>query len=172
MTSAAVGLTFYFQGGEIQKISQDPNIIPSYVIINSFSSNGVGYICLSWIEEHNTVVSNFINSLKKTNSIGASLLAFIFTSIENNYLSEDWWSSLKFSQKNYLMDLYSQGIITSTHSDALVNARDLLAFKIIATKKFEFMHHRFIKNNQKYFWLKTRPPQHLSLRKRYAGRIF
>ena len=121
MTSAAVGPTFDFQGGEIQSISQDPNIIP-------------GYICLSWIKEHNTVASNFVDSLKKTGSIGASLLAFIFTSIENNYLSEGWWSSLRSSQKDYLMSLYSQGIMTSTYSDVLVNAKDLLAFKIIATQ--------------------------------------
>jgi len=134
MTSAAVGLTFDFQGGELQSISQDPNIIPSYVIINSFSSNGVGYICLSWIEEHNTVASNFIGSLKKTSSIGASLLAFIFTSLENNYLSENWWSSLELSQKDYLMGLYSQGVMKPTYSDALVNAKDLLAFNITATK--------------------------------------
>lgn len=134
MTSAAVSLTFDFQGGELQSISQDPNIIPGYVIINSFSSNGVGYICLSWIEEHNSVASNFVDSLKKTNSIGASLLAFIFTSIENNYLSEDWWSSLGSSQKDHLMSLYSQGIVKPIYSDALVNAEDLLAFKITDTQ--------------------------------------
>lgn len=134
MTSAAVGLTFDFQGGEVQRISQDPNIIPSYIIINSFSSNGVGYICISWIEEHNIVASKFVESLKRTSSIGASLLAFIFTAIENNYLSEDWWSSLESSQKDYLMGLYSQGVMTSTYSDALVDAEDLLAFKITATQ--------------------------------------
>jgi hypothetical protein len=135
MTSAAVGPTFDFQGAEVQSISQDPNVIPSYVIINSFSGNGAGYICLSWIEEHNTVVSKFVDSLKRTNSIGASLLAFIFTAIENNYLSEDWWSSLESAQKDYLMGLYSQGVMTSTYSDSLVNTKDLLAFKITATQR-------------------------------------
>lgn len=134
MTSAAVGPTFDFQGGELQSISQDPNVIPGYVIINSFSSNGIGYICLSWIEEHNTVASKFVESLKKTNCIGASLRAFIFISIENNYLSEAWWSSLESSQRDYLVGLYSQGVMTSTYSDALVNAKELLAFKITGTQ--------------------------------------
>lgn len=134
MTSAVVAPKFDFQGGEVQSISKSPNIIPSYVIINSFSSNGAGYICLSWIEEHSTVASKFVDSLKKTSCIGASLLAFIFTSIENNYLSEAWWLSLEFSHKTYLTNLYSQGVDKPIDSDALVNAKELLAFKITATQ--------------------------------------
>ncbi len=130
MTSTAVGPTFDFQGNKLQSISQDPEVIPSYIMINSFSSNGVGYICLSWIQEHDSVVSAFIGSLKQTSSVSASILAFIFTSIENNYISEIWWSSLDSSSKEYLMNLYSQGVMMPTNSDALVNTKDLLAFKI------------------------------------------
>lgn len=135
MTSAAVGPTFDFQGKKIQIISQNSNDIPSYLIINSFSSKGVGYICMSWIEEHSSVGKKFYDSLQKTRSVGGSLLAFIFTNIENNYLSEDWWRSLDSDQKSYLINLYSQGVMLPTFSDALTNAQDLQAFQIKSTEK-------------------------------------
>jgi len=134
MTSAAVAPMYDFQGKKIQSISQDPNDIPSYIIINSFSSNGLGYICLSWVDEHSLVASRFYESLKQSSSIEASLVAFIFTSLENNYISECWWSSLGAPQRSYLMNLYSQGVMIPTYSDALVNTKDLQAFKIIDTK--------------------------------------
>ena len=130
MTSAAVGPTFDFQGKKIQEISQNPSDIPSYIIINSFSSNGVGYICLSWIEEHSSIGNKFYKSLQNTKTIEGSLLGFIFTNIENNYLAEDWRNSLESSQKSYLMHLYSQGVMIPTYSDALINAKDLQAFQI------------------------------------------
>ena len=135
MTSAAVGPTFDFQGKKIQKFSQDPDEIPSYIIINSFSSQGVGYICLPWIDEHKSVGESFYKSLQNSDCIEGSLLAFIFTNIENNYLSEDWWSALNSTEKSYLMGLYYQGVMIPTYSDALRNALDLKAFQVIITTK-------------------------------------
>jgi len=133
MTSAAVGPTFDFQGNQVQVISQDPKKIPSYIIINSFSSNGIGYISLSWIREHSSVGRKFYNSLKNSISVEASLLAFIFTNIENNYISIDWWGSLNTTDKSYLMGLYSQGVMIPTYSDALISHKNLHAFRITST---------------------------------------
>ena len=136
MTSATVAPAFDFQGETIQDLSQqNSNDIPGYIMINSFSCSGLGYICLSWVDGHSHIVDKFYKSLMNTPNIAASLLAFIFASIENNYLSEEWWNSLDDSQKSYLMDLFSQGVRIPLYDCALKDAKDLQAFNIIATQK-------------------------------------
>ncbi|WGL16802.1 SEC-C domain-containing protein [Microbulbifer bruguierae] len=134
MTSAAVAPRFDFQGKELQKISMQPEKIPSYIIVNSFSSASTGYICLSCIDEHIPAADQFYASLCNSKSIEDSLTAFIFLSIENNYLSEEWWSGLGKPQKSYIENLFSQGVTTPTVSDALIDTKDLGAFEIENTK--------------------------------------
>ena len=108
MTSAIIGLTFDFQGNKIQNISKDPKSIPDYLTINIFSSNGIGYVVLSWLESHKKGCIHFYKSLMKTASPPDSLTIFIFAMIENIYLSEEWWNNLNGSNKAALSKAISQ----------------------------------------------------------------
>lgn len=138
MASAAVAPTVDFQGNLIQSITSDPKIIPDYLIINVFSSNGTGYIVLSWVEEHQKTCMELYKSLMKTSSPEDSLTVFLFAMIENIYLSEEWWNNLVEEDKEYLMKIFSHGITTHTVNDVLVTNKSLNSFKIVETIEIGF----------------------------------
>ena len=140
MASAVVGLTFDFQGNKIQNMSKDPNVIPDYLTINVFSSNGNGYIVLSWLELQKKSCIHFYKSLMKTKSPSDSLALFIFAMIENIYLSEEWWLNLKAGEKKVLTNVISQGVDTPTFNDVLITDETFEAFNIIKTTSIGFSH--------------------------------
>lgn len=83
-----------FEGNRIQNLA-DLTIAAEYVIFNSFSSGGRGYVVFTWLETAKTVES-FIRSLMKYDirSLKNALLRFFFSVSENIYISPAWWSSL------------------------------------------------------------------------------
>lgn len=138
MSSAAGAPTIDFQGNLIQSITSDPKIIPDYLIINVFSSNGTGYIVLSWVNTHKKTCIELYKSLMKTSSLEDSLTVFLFAMTENIYLSEEWWNNLGEEDKNYLMNIFSQGITSHTDNDVLITNKDLNCFKIVKTIEIGF----------------------------------
>lgn len=140
MTSAVVGPTVDFQGRLIQTFSNNPSQIPDNLIINAFSSNGIGYIVLSWLETHKKSCINLYQSLMKTDSPSDSLTLFIFAMVENIYLSEDWWFHLEENNRKTLINTFSQGITTPTYNDVLITKNIFGAFNIIKTTLLGFIH--------------------------------
>ncbi len=152
MASSSLVLTFDFQGNQIQEISQEPNAIPDYLTINVFSSNGVGYVVLTWLVSQKKSCTHFYKSLMKTKSPSDSLTLFIFTMIENIYMSEEWWLNLSSTEKTTLsnailvgLDLYIPIFIgidnpTFSDTDALITDKKFEAFNIIKTESIGFNH--------------------------------
>lgn len=140
MTSGVLGLTFDFQGKLIQKMSNDLQKIPDYLFINSFSSHGVGYIVLSWLEEHDSSCMKFYESLLETESINDAVVLFIFAMLENIYLSEKWWSNLSQIYRDELMNAFSQGVIDHTYNDVLSTKSRFGAFEITKITTLNFRH--------------------------------
>ena len=138
MTSAAVAPLTDFQGNILQTITNDPNKIPDYIIVNIFSSNGTGYIVLSWLEEHDKTCKNLYKSLMKSKSPEDSLTVFVFALIENIYLSEEWWENIEKPDRDILIKMISQGVTLPTYNDALVTDKLFGAFKIIGTTSLGF----------------------------------
>jgi len=128
MTSAIVAPPFDFQGQAVQELTTDPKDIPDYLAINVFSSNNVGYIVISWLEEHEKIRSRFCESLLKTKCPADNLLCFIFSAIENIYISEDWWNKLNLKYKDNLLDIFSQGVNKPTNNDVLMTSKSFEAF--------------------------------------------
>lgn len=129
MSSAIGGMHFGFDGSLIQEISQDPMCIPDYLSINSFSSNGKGFIVLSWLNEHRVSNHKLIKTLMRSNSIPDSLLMLIISQTENVYMSPRWWDNLAGKNKIDLTELYKCGAVQDTYNDVLVTDVNYGAFE-------------------------------------------
>jgi hypothetical protein len=120
MTSAVGGYTVGFDGKLIQHISDDPSQIPDYVLINSFSSQGNGYVVLSWLKKHSVSNLKFVRQLLNTASISNSLSVFIFAMVENIYMSASWWEGLSDLQQEKICAIYAQGATEHTKNSILM----------------------------------------------------
>ncbi|WP_081496580.1 YecA family protein [Marinobacter nauticus] len=125
MASAVLGSEIDFNGGVLQTPSSDQNDIPDYLSINSFASQGHGYIVISWLSEHSTCSKKLITQLLKKESISNSLAMFMFALIENIYMCPAWWERLGEELQNYVCDVYSQGVSKHTDVDVLVSVPDI-----------------------------------------------
>lgn len=125
MGSAIVGPTFDFNGQKAQNISSSPTDIPDYISINSFSSEGKGYIVLSWLSEHSDTCNKLMKQFLDKKLTADSLAAFILILIENFYISPAWWLSLDSETQNLIKNLYSQGIKTHTDGGSIKISRPL-----------------------------------------------
>lgn len=120
MSSSIGGMHFGFDGSLIQEITNDPECIPDYLCINSFSSNSKGYIVLSWLKEHQITNQKLIATLMSSNSIPDSLLMLIISQTENLYISPQWWHGLSVQKRLDLTELYKCGGIQDTYNDVLL----------------------------------------------------
>jgi len=125
MGSAMVGPTFDFNGNKAQDISSSPGDIPDYLAINSFSSEGKGYIVLSWLVEHSETCTKLMKQFVDKKLTADSLAAFTVLLIENFYISPAWWFSLDKDTQDLVKSLYSQGVDTYTDGDSIKIGRPL-----------------------------------------------
>ena len=128
MASSIGGVNFGFDGSLIQEISQDIKCIPDYLCTNSFSSDGKGYILLSWLAEHKISNQQLIGTLMNSHSITDSLLMLIISRIENVYISPLWWDKLSHKNRLNLIELYKNDSIQDTYNDVLITVEDYGAF--------------------------------------------
>lgn len=125
MGSAMVSPTFDFNGHKSQDISSNEKNMPDYIAINSFSSEGKGYIVLSWLSEHSKTCNKLIRQFLDKKLTADSLAAFTIILIENFYVSPAWYSSLDNDTQRLIKNLYSQGIDTYTYGDSINITRPL-----------------------------------------------
>lgn len=125
MGSAIVGPTFDFNGNKAQNISSAPDDMPDYIAINSFSSEGKGYIVLSWLSEHSETCNKLMRQFLDKNLTADSLAVFMMLLIENFYISPVWWASLDHDAQNLIRSLYSQGVETYTDGGSINICRPL-----------------------------------------------
>ncbi|WP_085704664.1 SEC-C domain-containing protein [Pseudomonas sp. B15(2017)] len=125
MGSAIVGPTFDFNGHKAQDISSNPNDMPDYIAINSFSSEGKGFVVLSWLSEHSQTCNKLIRQFLDNKLTADSLAIFIILLIENFYISPSWFHSLDNETQKKVEHLYSQGIDTDTYGDSINITRPL-----------------------------------------------
>lgn len=130
MTSATLGAEIDFEGGVLQKPSNDPNEIPDYLVVNSFASNGKGYIVLSWLPEHSVCNKALVTQLLKKDKISNYFAVFVFALIENNYLCPAWWESLGEQLQDYMCNIYSCGVSKHTSIDILRKVPDIKMPKV------------------------------------------
>jgi len=130
MTSAILGSEIDFEGNILQSPSDDPNDIPDYLVVNSFASEGKGYIVMSWLPEHSTSNNILVNQLVKKDRISDYFAVFVFTLIENNYLSPIWWESLGVELQDYLCEIYSYGVSKQTDINVFQNIPNIKMPKV------------------------------------------
>jgi len=125
MGSSIVCPTFDFNGNKAQDTSSFPSDIPDYLAVNSFSSEGKGYIVLSWLAEHSETCNKLMRQFVGQKLTSDSLAAFTVLLIENFYISPAWWLSLDSDTQNLIRGLYSQGVDTYTDGDSIKIGRPL-----------------------------------------------
>lgn len=125
MGSAIVGPTFDFNGHKAQVFSKNTSDMPDYISINSFSSEGKGYIVLSWLSEHSQTCNKLIRQFLDKKLTADSLAVFTILLIENFYVSPVWYSSLDNDTQELIKNLYSQGVDTYTYGDSINISRPL-----------------------------------------------
>ncbi|WP_123409387.1 SEC-C domain-containing protein [Pseudomonas frederiksbergensis] len=125
MGSAMVGPTFDFNGNKAQNISSLSSDMPDYIAINSFSSDGKGYIVLSWLSEHSETCNKLMRQILDQKLTADSLAVFMILLIENFYISPAWWLSLDNDTQTLIKSLYSQGVETYTDGDSIKIRRPL-----------------------------------------------
>jgi len=129
MASAIGGVSFGFDGSLVQEIVNDPNRTPDYLCMNSFASDGKGYIVFSWLAEHKTTNNKIIESLINTSSIPDSILMLLISHVENIYLSPSWWTGLSEVSKSEITELYKCGGMKDTYNDVLITNKNYGAFE-------------------------------------------
>lgn len=130
MGSAVVGSEIDFNGNILQIPTNDPNVIPDYTFINSFASNGKGYLVLSWFNEQSKSNIKLIEQIKAHPEPADCVANFMVLSIENLYLSPLWWEQKDNSEKLYFCAMYAQGATEDTDIEALKNQKQLGIGKI------------------------------------------
>ena len=131
MGSAIVGPTFDFNGDEAQNISNISSDMPDYIAINSFSSEGKGYVVLSWLSEHSKTCNKLMRQFLDKKLTADSLAAFMILLIENFYISPAWWLSLDENTRSLIKSLYSQGVETYTDGGSIKICRPMYFPSII-----------------------------------------
>lgn len=109
VVSSVINPTQDFNGEKIQHLS-NLNLTPEYLVFNSFSSSGKGFVVFSWLNKAKKM-DKFIQSLL---SIDKSemynyLVNFFFSSAENSFISPVWWESLSDIQRSKIEELFSIG---------------------------------------------------------------
>lgn len=98
-----------FDGSVIQNL-KNSSVKAQYMVFNSFSSNGVGYVVFSWFRSDN-VIDVFIDSLIcEGASIFNKLIVLFFGTSENLFVSPSWYDSLLSEQKITIDRLINTGI--------------------------------------------------------------
>ena len=125
MGSAIAGPKFDFNGKKAQHISSIATDMPDYISINSFASDGKGYVVLSWLPEHSDTCKKLIDQFLSMKLTADTLGAFMIILIENFYMSPLWWQSLDNDTQKLITKLYSQGVDSHTDSASIILSRPL-----------------------------------------------
>lgn len=98
-------------GSDVQDIGSDEKIRPAYIITNLLALDGKGYMIFSWLPEDFHIINKFISAIKQCgiDILGDKLTNYVFTFMENVFVSEEWWELNKESQ-DYINQLMMQGI--------------------------------------------------------------
>lgn len=138
MGSSVGGIMIDFNGALLQVTSNDPDDIPDYTFVNSFSSGGKGFIVLSWIPEHDSTNLIITKQLVDSANTPDSLVMLMFSYIENLYMSPHWWKSLDDKTKRKLVNTFLQGATKDTESDVLSVIPDLKMPKLKSFKTVNY----------------------------------
>lgn len=98
-----------FDGSVIQNL-KDSSVKAQYMVFNSFSSNGKGYVVFSWFKGNN-VIDVFIETLICDDaSIFNKLIILFFGTSENLFVSPSWYDCLLSEQKITIERLINTGV--------------------------------------------------------------
>ncbi|NMX24995.1 SEC-C domain-containing protein [Pseudomonas sp. WS 5406] len=125
MGSSIVAPIYGFDGEPVQFISHNKGSVPDYVIINSFSDAGKGYIVFSWLPEHSTTGLKLVGQFRNANLSSDNLAVFMLQLLENIYLHPAWWAGLDGSMQEYICDIFSEGLTCDMAARSLINVRSL-----------------------------------------------
>lgn len=125
MGSSIVAPMYGFDGKPVQFISHNKGDVPDYVIINSFSDAGKGYVVFSWLPEHSTTGLKLVGQFKSANLTSDNLAVFMVQSLENIYLHPTWWAGLDVTMQEYICNIFSEGLTCEMAARSLINVRGL-----------------------------------------------
>ncbi len=139
--SSLTAPSFDFEGRLIQDL-WDLDVVAEYLVFNSFSKDGIGYVTFSWLKNSNKIF-DFINTLlpKKKTDMFSALVRFFFGVAENIFISPAWWNELSALQKNKIESLIMVGVPpTADISGSFMNndGAEFPGWEIYAIKKVNF----------------------------------
>lgn len=104
--SGSVNPDFSFDNIKIQDLS-DFDIVPDLLSFTSFNDGLKSYIVLSWLEYCHSACSTLVNSLlsKPKKDISIYLAQYIFSNLENFFLSPLWWDGLSDVEKEKIVEI-------------------------------------------------------------------
>lgn len=139
MGCSIVGPTFDFEGKKAQHFSNSPDRIPDYMALNSFSSDGKGYIVLSWLNEHNKTCLKLVRQFFQKQLSADSLAGLMMILIENIFISPMWWNSLTNSAQKMIESMCAQGVASDTDGGAIIMKEQINFPKISAVDMSQFV---------------------------------
>lgn len=100
-----------FRGRRLQNLA-DLEAELEVIACNLISSNGHGYFVMTWLDEGNSVCSDFADSLRSMDRDGIpnAITRFAFEFCENTFWSPHWWQSLPQTQRDALLSRISSGV--------------------------------------------------------------
>ncbi|HHF3138030.1 TPA: SEC-C metal-binding domain-containing protein [Vibrio alginolyticus] len=110
VVSSIVAPVSDFDGNLIQDLG-DLEVVPQFLVFNSFSSDGKGYAVLSWFKGE-SIVQDFIGTLLtgSQEELFSKLVRFFYGVAENTFTSPSWWDSLSSTHKAKVESLIMSGV--------------------------------------------------------------
>lgn len=140
VVSSVAAPVFDFDNNQIQDLA-DLTVVPEYVVFNSFSSEGKGYVVFSWLKDSN-IILGFINTLKAIDQsdIFTALVRFFFGIAENIFISPMWWDALAEDRKEKIQNLIMIGVnpFTKFMNSLLDDGIDFSGWDIDLLKSINF----------------------------------
>lgn len=139
MGCSIVGPTFDFEGKKAQHFSNSADKIPDYMALNSFSSDGKGYIVLSWLNEHHKTCIKLVRQFFQKKLSADSLAGLMMILIENIFISPIWWNSLTNSAQKMIESMCAQGVAGDTDGGAIIMKEKINFPKISSVDTSQFV---------------------------------
>ena len=104
--SGAVNPDFDFNGEKIQDLS-DLSKTPDLMSVTSFFDGEHSFVVFSWLDYCHTSNLALLNTLlaKPEEEIPALLAQYIFSNLENFYLSPSWWEGLSSEDQDEMINM-------------------------------------------------------------------
>ena len=121
LVSASTQPEFDFLGARLQALGQYDTPM-SHIIFNCISYDSSGCFVFSWLNEHDAICAQFVDSLSSfpPQELGDALIRFCYSYAENTWASPTWWNSLNVRAREDISKRLHHGVPIPAPNDCLV----------------------------------------------------